>query len=153
MRLFLRVILSFTLAFVAGTALVASIKRLDFGSAVVNDISPVKLPAEAFGPYGPCSPDSSTEWSIKSIPVAAYTAEAQRRNAVGTVRLAIYFDSDGKVSIAGVISKLPYGLTEASIKAARQIKFKPALSCNRPVSEPAEIHYEFPGGQGRAVQL
>lgn len=22
-----------------------------------------------------------------------------------------------------------------------------------PVTEPAEIHYEFPGGQGRAVQL
>ena len=69
------------------------------------------------------------------------------------MRLAVYLDFDGKVSIAGVISSLPYGLTEETIKAAKQIKFKPAMACYRSVTEPAEIQYQFPSGQGKVVQL
>jgi hypothetical protein len=69
------------------------------------------------------------------------------------VKLAIYFDWNGKVSIAGVISSLPSGLRQEAINAAKQIKFKPATACGGPLTEPAEIYYAFPSGHGKVVQL
>jgi TonB family protein len=149
MRSLLKAVMAFALTFIASMLLVATIKSATLNSDRTQEISSVKLPAEALGP---CGSYNNTERSVTSTPVARYTAEAQRRGIVGTVRLAVYFDFDGKVSIAGVISRLPYGLTEEAIKAAKQIKFKPATSCNGPATEPAEIQYEFPGGQGRVVQ-
>lgn len=143
----------FALVLIVSLVLVATVKSVVFLSARTPDIAPVKLSAQPFGLSEPCAPDSSIESSVTFIPVARYSAEAQRRRIEGTVKLAVYFDWNGKVSIAGVISSLPYGLRESAINAAKQIMFKPATACGGPITEPAEIHYVFPSGQGKVVKL
>lgn len=149
MRYATKPIVTIALAVVTSMALLLTIRILH--SDRTQDVPPVQLPDVSFDPCGPDRP--STEWQITSDPSALYTMEAKRRGVTGTVRLAVYFDLDGRVSIAGVIAKLPYGLTEEAVKAAKQIKFKPATACGSRVTEPAEIAYEFPGGKAQASRL
>lgn len=143
----------FALMLIVSLVLIATVKSVVFLSAQTPDIAPVKLPSQAFDLFEPCRVSSNTERSVTFTPMARYTAEAQRRGIEGTVKLAVYFDWNGKVSIAGVISSLPYGLRQEAINAAKQIKFKPATACGGRITEPAEIHYTFPSGQGKVVQL
>jgi protein TonB len=138
----------FALSLIVSFVLIATFEIVIFLSTPTPDIVPVKLAALTFDP---CEP--SSEWNVTSMPSARYTAEAERHGIAGTVILAAYFVNNGKVSRASVISGLPFGLTEQAIKATRQIKFKPATNCGRPGSEPVEIHYEFPPGQGTAIHL
>jgi hypothetical protein len=140
------------LAFIVCMALFLTIRTLYFSKT--QDVPPVRLPDVSFSPCGLGEQD--TDLQIRSNPFAMYKSEAKRRGITGTVRLAVYFDFDGKVSIAGVMSRLPYGLTEEAIKSAKQITFIPGRSCGHLGSErtePGEIDYEFPSGQGRVVQL
>src|SRR6266581_3600952 len=78
-----------------------------------QDVPPVQLHDVSFSPCGLGEQDKDLQ--ITSNPLAPYTSEAKRRGVTGTVRLAVYFDFNGKVSIAGVMSRLPYGLTEEAI--------------------------------------
>jgi hypothetical protein len=47
------------------------------------------------------------------------------------------------VRVNRVVKGLGHGLDEAAIRAAEQIKFKPALSNGHPVDFPAVIHIVF----------
>jgi TonB family protein len=72
-----------------------------------------------------------------------YTEEARRNAVSGTVVLRALFSESGEVKDVRVISRLPYGLTERAIEAARQIKFTPAIKDGRAVSQYIQIEYEF----------
>jgi hypothetical protein len=60
----------------------------------------------------------------------------------GTVILRALFLSSGRV-VAYPIKTLPDGLTEESMRAARLIKFVPAMKDGKPVSVRAEVEYHF----------
>ena len=62
---------------------------------------------------------------ITAKPKAQYTDEARTNEIQGTVRLKIVLLADGEVVEITPITKLPFGLTEQAIAAARQIKFEP----------------------------
>lgn len=53
------------------------------------------------------------------------------------------FSGDGEVTNILAIKKVPHGLTQQSIKAARAIRFEPALKNGRPVSMWMELQYNF----------
>jgi TonB family protein len=80
---------------------------------------------------------------ILSRPEPEYTDEARRQGISGTVVLRGAFAASGKVEIFRVVSGLPGGLTEVAIKAARQIKFAPAVKDGRYVSMYIQIEYNF----------
>ena len=81
---------------------------------------------------------------ILSKPKPVYSAEALKLNLEGEVLLDVIFPaSGGEVHVNRVVKGLGHGLDEAAMRAAEQIKYKPALSNGHPVDFPAVIHIVF----------
>jgi TonB family protein len=81
---------------------------------------------------------------ILAKPRPVYSAEALKLNLEGEVLLDVIFPaSGGEVHINRIVKGLGHGLDEAAVRAAEQIKFKPALSNGHPVDFPAVIHIVF----------
>jgi TonB family protein len=81
---------------------------------------------------------------ILAKPKPAYTAEALKMNLEGEVLLDVIFPaSGGEVHVNRVVKGLGHGLDEAAMRAAQQIKYKPAISNGHAVDFPAVIHIVF----------
>jgi hypothetical protein len=76
-------------------------------------------------------------------PRVLYTDKARENNVSGIVRMKILFRSDGQVGEITVLQKLPDGLTNEAIKAARKIKFVPAEIDGKPVDLVKAVEYTF----------
>ena len=63
-----------------------------------------------------------------------FTEEARRNKIQGVVRMKILIDSTGKVAQAVVTRGLPDGLDTEAIRAAYQMRFRPAMKNGSPVS-------------------
>lgn len=80
---------------------------------------------------------------------ATYPDQARAAKAKGEVRLRLVLAGDGTVKNIFPMKPLKYGLTEAAMEAARQIKFTPAIRDGQPVSQFTTLSYEFKKGRGR----
>ena len=80
---------------------------------------------------------------ILSRPEPQYTEAARKFGVTGTVVLKGVLSSDGQVTNLRAVLRLPHGLTRASIKAAQQIKFEPAMKDGRAVSQYIQIEYNY----------
>ena len=80
---------------------------------------------------------------ITTRPDATYTREARRVGVQGIVALKILLLADGKLDRVRVVRRLPYGLTENAIRAACEIKFKPAMKTGSPVAQWVDVQYGF----------
>jgi TonB family protein len=76
-------------------------------------------------------------------PEPSYTEDARNNGIEGTVVLKVIFSKDGQVTNIRTVAGLPYGLTEQAIKAARKIKFTPAMKEGKPVSMWMQLEYNF----------
>ncbi|MGB7586622.1 MAG: energy transducer TonB [Terriglobales bacterium] len=76
-------------------------------------------------------------------PKPDYTAEGRKQKINGEVRLEVLFKSDGRIHVVRVLQGLGYGLDEQAVKAAEQIKFKPALREGLPIDSMALVHIIF----------
>jgi TonB family protein len=76
-------------------------------------------------------------------PKPNYTDEGRKQKINGEVRLEVLFRSDGQVHVIRVVQGLGYGLDEQAVKAAEQIKFKPALHEGQPIDSMAQVHIIF----------
>ena len=83
-------------------------------------------------------------------PAATYPEQARAAEADGEVRLRLVFAADGTVKHVFPMKALKYGLTEAAMEAARQIKFAPAIRDDQPVSQFATLVYEFKKGKDKS---
>ncbi|HEV7902477.1 MAG TPA: energy transducer TonB [Pyrinomonadaceae bacterium] len=81
--------------------------------------------------------------SITSKPEPLYTEEARKNQVTGTVRLRLVLSASGQVTGITPLTKLPDGLTEKAIEAARRIAFIPAEKDGRKVSQYVTIEYNF----------
>ena len=81
--------------------------------------------------------------TILDKPRPEYTAEGRSLKLEGDVVLDLIFLANGTVHVNKVVSGLGHGLDEAAIRAAQQIKFKPAKQDNQPVDFPARVRIEF----------
>jgi TonB family protein len=81
--------------------------------------------------------------SITSKPEPLYTEEARKNQVTGTVRLRLVLSASGQVTGITPLTKLPDGLTEKAIEAARRISFTPAEKDGRKVSQYVTIEYNF----------
>ena len=91
----------------------------------------------------PAAAVTITPAEIISKPAPAYTAEARARKIEGEVLLEVTFEASGKIEVLRVIRGLGYGLDDAAIRAAEQIRFKPALQDGRPSDSTAVLHIIF----------
>jgi TonB family protein len=80
---------------------------------------------------------------ILDKPRPEYTAEGRRLRVEGDVVIDLVFLANGSVEINRVVSGLGHGLDEAAVRAAQQIKFKPAKRGSAPVDFPARVRIEF----------
>jgi len=81
---------------------------------------------------------------ILEKPKPVYSAEALKMNLEGEVLLDVVFPaSGGHVQVNRVVQGLGHGLDESAIRAAEQIKYKPAVSNGHPVDFPAVVHIVF----------
>lgn len=80
---------------------------------------------------------------INAKPRANYTDAARQANISGRIVLAVLLSANGKVTQTIVIKPLGYGLDQEAIRAARQIRFTPAVKDGKPISVVKMIEYSF----------
>ena len=80
---------------------------------------------------------------ITAKPLPGYTREARRLGVQGVVVLKVLLLGDGKLDRVRVVRRLPWGLTENAIRAACEVKFKPAMKAGQPVSQWVTLQYAF----------
>jgi TonB family protein len=85
----------------------------------------------------------TTRARVLSKPEPSYTGTAKQNQVTGTVILRAIFAADGTLKHILVVKGLPYGLTEAALRAARQIRFIPATLNGRNVGMYIQIEYNF----------
>jgi TonB family protein len=106
-----------------------------FGDAAASGEAPKKKTA-AGGP-------ADTPIVILDKPRPEYTAEGRTLKIEGDVVLDLVFLANGSIQMNRVVSGLGHGLDEAAVRAAQQIKFKPAKRESEPVDFPARVRIEF----------
>jgi len=105
-----------------------------FGDQAAADAP--KKKAAAGGP-------ADTPVDILDKPKPEYTAEGRSLKLEGDVVIDVVFLSNGTMQVNHVVSGLGHGLDEAAVRAAQQIKFKPAKREGQPVDFPARVRIEF----------
>lgn len=83
------------------------------------------------------------ELKITKRAMPAFTREAAARLVTGKVDLFVEFKADGTIGFVISMNSLPDGLTENAIKAARSIRFEPAINDAKPVSVIKVVTYTF----------
>lgn len=74
---------------------------------------------------------------------ASYTEMARLNRIQGTIVLGLIFSKNGEITDLKIIRGLPDGLTLNALKAAQNIRFKPALKDGQPVSVRGTIEFSF----------
>jgi TonB family protein len=80
---------------------------------------------------------------ILSKPNPVYTDEARKLGIEGEVLVEVVFESTGQLKTVRIVKGLGHGLDEAALRAAEQIRFKPALQEGHAVDFPAIAHIVF----------
>jgi TonB family protein len=80
---------------------------------------------------------------ILSKPDPVYSDEARRLGLEGEVLVEVVFLASGQVKVLRVTNGLGHGLDEAAVRAAQQIRFKPALQEGKPIDFPATVRIQF----------
>jgi len=85
----------------------------------------------------------AVEAEILSKPVPAYTEEARRLRVEGEVLLQAVLEADGKVRVLRVVRGLGHGLDDEAVRAAQQIRFRPAMQDGQPADSTVILHIVF----------
>ena len=85
----------------------------------------------------------TSPYRIISKPRAAYTDAARTNQVTGSVLLKVTLLASGQVGSITPVRRLPHGLTEQAIAAARLIRFEPKKVNGQPVSVVITVDYGF----------
>ena len=95
------------------------------------------------GDVEPAQPIKIEPLQITRRPRPEYTEEARHANVQGTVLLKVAFLANGAIGPIRVITRLPNGLTEKAVEAAKKIEFKPELHDGVPVTVYKNLEISF----------
>jgi len=112
-----------------------ALKQSGFADAQPIAAAPARQKIET----GP--PDKPVEITFKPRP--DYTDEARRLHLEGEVLVRVLFGANGQISIIDLVHGLGHGLDESAIRAAQQIRYKPAQREGKPVETTAIVHIAF----------
>jgi len=111
-----------------------TVRQAGFGDA--ESVAPARSkPAETVVKMTPAE--------ILAKPTPVYTDEAKKLRIEGEVLLEVVFESSGKLRVVRVVRGLGHGLDEAAIRAAEQIRFKPAVRDGQPADSNGVLHVVF----------
>ena len=85
----------------------------------------------------------TTPVEILAKPKPNYTEEGRKLKIEGEVRLEVQFTAAGEVRVIRILQGLGHGLDEQAVRAAQQIKFKPAQREGKAVDSSATLHIIF----------
>jgi TonB family protein len=85
----------------------------------------------------------SRRMKIRSYPPPETPNDKSASEIRGTVILDVVACSTGRITNITVVQPQPYGLTEAAIKAARKVTFRPAEKDGVTVSQRVRFEYHF----------
>lgn len=119
----------------AGGGKRGSVQTSGFADQTVATEAPKKRAASNEG--------APTSVEILEKPRPEYTKEGRTLKIEGDVVLEMVFLANGTVQVNRVVSGLGHGLDESAMRAAQQIKFKPAKRDGQPVDFPARVRIEF----------
>jgi TonB family protein len=91
----------------------------------------------------PAETAKMTPAEILAKPTPLYTEEAKKLRIEGEVLLEVVFESSGKLRVLRVVRGLGHGLDENAIRAAEQIRFKPAVKNGQPADSGGVLHVVF----------
>jgi len=94
-------------------------------------------------PYGRDQESVDLRPAALNRPRPSYTEEARKNKVQGTVRLRVLVGNDGLVKQVRAITFLSEGLTEEAIRAAQQMRFRPAMRNGRAVDYWIPVDIEF----------
>lgn len=89
------------------------------------------------------SKETEKKARITARPEPSYTMKARENKVEGIVELRAILTSAGEVKVLYTLRELPDGLTEQALKAAKQIRFKPAEVGGKMVSIVVILQYNF----------
>ncbi|MDQ6786894.1 MAG: energy transducer TonB [Acidobacteriota bacterium] len=81
--------------------------------------------------------------NILTKPRASYTNLARFYQITGTIQVRINFLANGTIGEVTPITKLPFGLTDEAVAAARSMRFSPAMKVGQPYSVTKIVQYQF----------
>jgi TonB family protein len=113
-----------------------TVQQAGFGSA------DVAAPPTVHANTAPVAP-TMTPVEILSKPVPVYTQEARSQKIEGEVLLEVTFEASGNIHVVKVVRGLGHGLDDAAVRAAEQMRFKPALKDGQPSDSTALVHIIF----------
>ena len=113
----------------------AEVKAAGFANAAETE-APRRVAAAPVAP-------PTTPVEVISKPTPVYTEQARNLKIEGEVVLEVDFSASGSLRVVRVVKGLGHGLDEAAMKAAEQIRFKPAISHGRAVDYRANVHIVF----------
>lgn len=115
----------------------ATVQPSGFGDADVPAPPAVHShPAEpAAGPVLPAE--------IISKPTPVYTQEARKLRIEGEVLLEVVLEASGNLRVKRVVRGLGHGLDDNAVKAAEQIRFRPATRNGQPADSTVVLHIIF----------
>jgi TonB family protein len=76
-------------------------------------------------------------------PLPVYTQEARQIHLEGEVLVRVTFGAGGELRVEQVVRGLGHGLDEAALRAAQQIRFRPAKRNGQPYDSTALVHIVF----------
>lgn len=112
-----------------------SVRDSGFGDNTVAEKRAPKVVSVEEGRFTPAE--------VLSKPAPVYTDEARQQKIEGEVLLEVVFSASGSVRVMRVLHGLGHGLDEAAIRAAGQIRFKPAQRGGRAVDSTGKLHIIF----------
>jgi TonB family protein len=114
----------------------ATVQQGGFGDAEVPAPPTVRShPAEAVARAVPAE--------ILSKPTPIYTQEARNLRIQGEVLLEVVLEASGILRVVRVVHGLGHGLDDNAVRAAEQIRFKPALRDGQPTDSTVVLHIIF----------
>jgi TonB family protein len=117
-------------------------QRQGQGTVRTAGFSPVAAPQAA------PKPRTEEKAHVKPVeilykPRPAYTDEARQLHVEGEVLVEVMFTAGGQLQVRRVVKGLGHGLDESALRAAQQIRFRPAQRDGEPYDSAALVHIVF----------
>jgi TonB family protein len=112
------------------------------GSVVSGGFNEVAAAAPVAKAHTEEKPDL-TPVEILYKPRPVYTTEARQIHLEGEVLVRVSFSASGELRVQQVVRGLGHGLDESALRAAQQIRFRPAQRHGQPYDSTALVHIVF----------
>jgi TonB family protein len=115
----------------------STVQQSGFGDA------DVPAPATARSHSAEAAEGPAVPAEIISKPTPVYTPEARSLHIEGEVLLQVVLGASGSLRVVRVVRGLGHGLDDNAVKAAEQIRFKPATRNGQPADSTVVLHIVF----------